>query len=407
MATQLTARQSSQQATAGSGSLIRDVRPSDAYFIEPQLNIFGPLSGGPHINGMGKEVTSPKIIKTRQAKSWKPEIFTDENIGRNFVVTADAAANATTIYVSTTDAASILIDQHYQIAETGEDLMTTAAGNTGTGAVACEFSTGSLAVTAGMHILYMGMKPAETDSNLTYVLRSLDNHYNYCAQFAARWSWSKREENVNRYGGKTYTNDQKGKRREIMADIEATMFGSTRSATAGSSDVTTPGGLEWWAAQAGRIFDFGGSVEKSEIRQAGIEFGTYGSKIKICATSVEAMSVIEACMDGDIRVKTSELAEKCELPMAKKFIMGPSEIHFLPCQWFGQPGKEGQGVVFDADLNEIWELNKLELYEAPAGKDSTQSLANFGMWYYDGACMIPIDGGKHLVHFYGANQYAG
>jgi len=407
MATQTTARQSSQQATAGSGTLMRDVRPGDAYFIEPQLNIFGALMGGPHINAMGKEVSSPKIIKTKEAKSWKPEIFTDENLPRYFSISADADAGDTTIYVSTTDAALVKADSHFQVAETGETFMTTAAGNTGNGALSVEWDVGSIALTTGMHILYMGMKPAETDYSLTYVLRSLDNHYNYCAQFAARWAWSKREENVARYGGRTFTNDKKGKRREIMYDIEATIFGSYRSSTAGSSDITTPGGLEWWVAQNGRVYDFGGSVEKSEVREAGIEFGTYGSKMKICATSVEAMSVIEACLDGAIRVQPSELAEKCELPLAKKFIMGPSEIHFIPCQWYSQPGKEGQGVVFDADLIEIHELNKLQLFEAPAGKDSTQSLASYGMWYYDGACPIPRDAGEHMVHFYGANQYAG
>lgn len=406
MSTQATARQASQQ-TGATGTLVREVRDGDAYFIEPQLNVFGALMGGPHMDANGKEVNSPKIIKKTTVESYLVENFTDTFLPRHFTVTADAVAGATAVYVSTTDAALIPIYTLFQVAETGDVIFNNATANTGTGALTVVRYTGASAISAGMHLIRLGEIQGEVMSSIPYILRTLDNHYNYTAIFAKTWERSIRENAVKRIGGQSYTNDRKGKRREIMADMEANILGSKRSSSVGTYTATTPDGIEAQAATSGQLFDFEGTVERSELRELGIMAGTYGSNRKICVTSIAAGSAIQAALDDKLQVGISDLAKGNGLPMAKSLQLGPVNIEFVYSQFYGLPGKEGQGVIFDADLLEICELTPLQLYEAMDGEDHTQKTSKSGMWYYDGACPRFADAGAHLVKFVGALGYAG
>jgi len=399
MATQTSLRISSDRGGI-LGTLKRDVRPSDAFFIEPQLNVFGVLMGGAHINAKGQEVSSPKLIKTVEAKSYIVENFTQENNTRTFKVTADAAAAATTVYVSVADAAKIIQYTLFQVGENGVQVYANSV-NTSTGAITVPAISG--AITTGMSLNSMGQVQGENISSAPYLLRDEDNHYTYTSILNKRWERSIREGEMDRFTGKTYGNDQKTMRREIMYDMEALYFGAKRTSSIGTNSATVGMGLEEYSSSNGSLYDFGGTVEKGEFRQFGIRCGDYNSKKLILCSSIETISAIQSVMDDSIRGKASEVVEG--IPMATDMQVGPARITMIPTNFYSQPGKEGTGIVFDTEKVDIHNLSPLRLYTVNEGEDHTQKTSKAGTWYSD-SCIRALDGGKGIVKFEGANNFA-
>lgn len=407
MAVQATLRLGANQ-TGATGTLKRVIMPeAQPYFIEPQLNIFGALTGGEYVDSNGKTVTAPRIIKRKPAKSYLVENFTQQHLKRVFTVTTAATVDDTTVSISAADAAETYIYTLMQVAETGDVVYVNAAPNTTTGVLNIVRYTGSAAIDVGMHLVSLGQLQGENVSSLTYILRAEDNHYNYTGIYEKGWERSTREMAVDRYTGDTYKNDRSIKRREIMIDMEYSAFGSKRSSSIGANSATTPNGLEAIAATNGVVFDFEGTVERSEIRELGTVAGAYAGKNLIMATSIETASVIQSAMDDKLNVIISDIEKGSGIPYAKTMQFGPVRITFVPCGFYSSAGKEGQGLIFDADKTDLYDLIPLTLWEADDGSDHTQKTSKVGKWHCDGNCPLPADSGKHMVKIVGANAYAG
>ena len=86
--------------------------------------------------------------------------------------------------------------------------------------------------------------------------------------------------------------------------------------------------------------------------------------------------------------------------------MGPAAVKMIPHGFYKTTGNNGRGVVFDAKNVAVYEISKgIEFYEAKPFSDSTFASDRRGCYYYDGACIMPLDNGKSVTVFDGAVNY--
>lgn len=405
MAVQSTLRLASELSTV-TGTKVRDVRPEDVFFLMRQVNVVGALIGGEHVGNDGKSlVRRPKILKTKKIDDFRTELFTNQEITQSFEVTTGATASGTTIVVSDTNS-EVYAKSWMQVAETGDVVYVSANSS---GSLTVERQTGSQAVSVGQHLIQMGQLSGESSSNPAFLIRDEDNHFNFTAELHKAWRVSNRESNVKRYTGKSWDNLKKQKLIEIMRDMENLVILSKRINTVDSSGIaaTTPRGLESWATDGnGTTFDFGGTVELSDVRELGDQTSDWSSNKKICLTSQKVISAIMSSLDSKLRLEPSDLKEKAGLMQAKAFSIGADTIEFVPCNTYQNAGKEGQGIIFDPSRIELRFLQDITMYQAGPEDDSTLTSDMRGDWYMDHGAIMPLDGGQSIVRFSGANAVA-
>lgn len=394
------------QRTGATGTLKRMIAGSEAYFIAPQRNIFGAICGGKYIDASGKEVSAPKIMKRKEAESYKVEGFTSQEPTRYVTVTADATAAATNIIVSAADSA--LIPNNTMLKNTRtKDVMYLNASNPGNGTLTVARYSNSQALLAGDKLITLGVFSPEVSASLGAILVDESNHFNLTAFKELAFKQSIRDAAIDRYTGNSFANDKRESYRRIQYDEECMIIGSRRTESIGTNGITAPRGLEEYAEINGNLFDFGGTVEKSELRILGALIGQYNPDRLIMTTSIEGASNLISALDSSLRVSVSDLATKNGLPMAKSVQLGSTMVDIVPCGYYGLPGNEGEGLIFDPTKVSIYDLIPLQYFQTPANVGETMRSEKWGKWLVDGGCPFAEDGGVHIWKVAGMNNYAG
>jgi len=396
-----------EDLTGADGTLIRQlVNPDLIRVIMRQVNVIGALFGNDKIRTKkGVEVPSrPKVLRTKKVNNYEIECFTNEPNSMNWTITTGTTGSGTTLTVSS-GYSDISVNMLCQVAETRDEVLVTANS---TGSLTIERVSGANAIDAGMHLIPLGLSAGESSTNPGFFIRDDDKHYTYTVELHAAWSVSQREMNIGekgRYGGSSWAREQNRQLINILAHMEHMVIGAKRSSGTTATSATLPRGLESWAEDGnGSTFDFGGTIETSEIRELGDVACEYMTSARpICLTSHRVISAFQSALDDKLRLSPSELKEKSGMPDAKAFDVGPKTMEFLPCNFYAQSGKEGQGIIIDPKAVIIAYLNDLEMKMTKPFSDSTQASRQYGEWYSDHCGVIDELGGKGITFFTGAN----
>jgi hypothetical protein len=302
------------------------------------------------------------------------------------------------------DIAKMNIYEVYRVNQTRDVFIVNAAPAT---TLTIARASGASAIDAGMTITRLCQLAGETSSDPTFIIKDETQFGNYCSAIWKSFQGTKRNDGVKRYTGPWFENEKLRNLMEIVADVDRLLIGGKSSSSFGANASTLSKGLEDYCVNGlGDTYDFGGTAELSEMREFGARASRYTKGMLIALSSSEAIGVLVSAFDSKLRLAPSELSEKFNLPQAQKAQLGTAEIHFVPHDFYSQSGNEGRGVIFDPSQIDIYEIQDIEYHEAKPFGDSNMSLLHKGLYYYDGACMLPKDYGKSIMRFEGALNWA-
>jgi hypothetical protein len=405
MGTQKTARLASNLASI-SGTRVRQVPLSYAALIYPQNNPICALKGGKYIGDDRKtEKSAPSVFKTKMVKGPLVEGFTNEPLAATFEVLTGTNAAGTQIVLEADAGLKVLNRMLFRVNETRDVFYVNAAPSTDT--LTIVRYSGASAIEVGHHITLLGQIQGELSSNIEFIMQDETQHENYLAEMYKAFRVSRRNLKTERYVGGDYETQKRLKMHELIRDQDFIMLGGKSNSGVGAGSATTPRGLESWALDgSGTTYDFQGTVERSEVREFGAIVSEFCANELIMFTSLETQNILCSVLDSQINIGISDFASKFGLPMAKKVVMGPATVNIIPHNFYAQEGNLGKGIVVDPSQIMIAEMADLELHEADPFSDSTFASDKRGVWYYDGAAILPIDGGKSVTFFQGANSFS-
>jgi len=406
MATQTTARLRADLGTS-TGTRKRFIGMEYAHFIDSQNNPIAALLGGKVMGPDGKTVRSiPPLIRTRKAKDAYVEGFTQEHIQRVVTVLTGGNAAATSIVLESGEGDVTHAGMLWRNNNT-RDVFYQSAISTDTLTIAR--TTGASAITKGDKLISLGYVRGELSSNPVFVIRDEDQFGNYCVEMYKAFRASNREDKLSkagsRYVGPSFENQKRMKMLELLADRDNLMLGGKSSSSFGSTGITTPRGLESWGLDGnGQQYLFHGTVERSEVRKFGTTISEYcRSEDLIMVTSLDVIAVFSSVLDDKLQINIEDFKKTYGLPLATAMRMGPAVVKMIPHGFYKAGGNAGRGVVFDAKNVAVYEIsNQIEYHEAGAFADSTFASDKRGVYYYDGACIMPLDNGKSVTVFDGA-----